>query len=218
MDNNSYTLLAERIKKVRTDLHLTQQEFADRISVSRSFVSRMESGKEKPSNSLLKLIALEFDVSTDWLENGQGTMEISNLALDYFDRSSSNQIRSGTKEIISKFQAILSDYNMSSIDNSICALIGELETFLNYYSNTNKNIGALILDSIISPMLVLIDSFSDVNEKTTEEQINKRTHSCIIEILDALDSVKDLHSNFIKQWFYTCIYLYIQNLCIKYKT
>lgn len=199
MDNNSYTLLAERIKKVRTDLHLTQQEFADRISVSRSFVSRMESGKEKPSNSLLKLIALEFDVSTDWLENGQGTMEISNLALDYFDRSSSNQIRSGTKEIISKFQAILSDYNMSSIDNSICALIGELETFLNYYSNTNKNIGALILDSIISPMLVLIDSFSDVNEKTTEEQINKRTHSCIIEILDALDSVKDLHSNFIKQ-------------------
>lgn len=199
MDNNSYTLLAERIKKVRTDLHLTQQEFADRISVSRSFVSRMESGKEKPSNSLLKLIALEFDVSTDWLENGQGTMEISNLALDYFDRSSSNQIRSGTKEIISKFQAILSDYNMSSIDNSICALIGELETFLNYYSNTNKNIGALILDSIISPMLVLIDSFSDVNEKTTEEQINKKTHSCIIEILDALDSVKDLHSNFIKQ-------------------
>ena len=202
MDNNSYILLAERIKKVRTDLHLTQQEFADRISVSRSFVSRMESGKEKPSNSLLKLIALEFDVSTDWLENGQGTMEISNLALDYFDRSSSNQIRSGTKEIISKFQAILSDYNMSSIDNSICALIGELETFLNYYSNTNKNIGALILDSIISPMLVLIDSFSDVNEKTTEEQINKKTHSCIIEILDALDSVKDLHSNFIKQWFY----------------
>lgn len=199
MDNNSYILLAERIKKVRTDLHLTQQEFADRISVSRSFVSRMESGKEKPSNSLLKLIALEFDVSTDWLENGQGTMEISNLALDYFDRSSSNQIRSGTKEIISKFQAILSDYNMSSIDNSICALIGELETFLNYYSNTNKNIGALILDSIISPMLVLIDSFSDVNEKTTEEQINKKTHSCIIEILDALDSVKDLHSNFIKQ-------------------
>lgn len=199
MDNNSYTLLAERIKKVRTDLHLTQQEFADRISVSRSFVSRMESGKEKPSNSLLKLIALEFDVSTDWLENGQGTMEISNLALDYFDRSSSNQIRSGTKEIISKFQVILSDYNMSSIDNSICALIGELETFLNYYSNTNKNIGALILDSIISPMLVLIDSFSDVNEKTTEEQINKKTHSCIIEILDALDSVKDLHSNFIKQ-------------------
>lgn len=199
MDNNSYTLLAERIKKVRTDLHLTQQEFADRISVSRSFVSRMESGKEKPSNSLLKLIALEFDVATDWLENGQGTMEISNLALDYFDRSSSNQIRSGTKEIISKFQAILSDYNMSSIDNSICALIGELETFLNYYSNTNKNIGALILDSIISPMLVLIDSFSDVNEKTTEEQINKKTHSCIIEILDALDSVKDLHSNFIKQ-------------------
>lgn len=199
MDNNSYTSLADRIKKVRTDLHLTQQGFADRISVSRSFVSRMESGKEKPSNSLLKLIALEFDVSTDWLENGKGAMDISDSGYDYFDRNSSSQIRSGTDEIISEFQTILNNYNMSSVDNDICALIGELEAFLNYYSNTNKNIGALILDSIMSSILVLLDSFNDINEQTTEEQINKKAHSCMVEILDGLDAVRDLYANILRK-------------------
>lgn len=72
--NIDYTKINERIFSIRHEEDLTQQAFANRISVSRSFVSRMESGKEKPSESLLKLIALEFGINEDWLFYGNGEM------------------------------------------------------------------------------------------------------------------------------------------------
>ena len=64
--------LGQRIKEIRKDNNLTQKEFADRISVSRPFISRMESDKEKPSVSLMKLIASSFGVELDWIMNGAG--------------------------------------------------------------------------------------------------------------------------------------------------
>lgn len=72
--NIDYEKINERISLIRKEEDITQQTFADRISVSRSFVSRMESGKEKPSESLLKLIALEFGINEEWLLIGTGEM------------------------------------------------------------------------------------------------------------------------------------------------
>ena len=72
--NIDYVKINERIFLIRNEEDLTQQAFADRILVSRSFVSRMESGKEKPSESLLKLIALEFGINEEWLLFGNGEM------------------------------------------------------------------------------------------------------------------------------------------------
>ena len=49
--------LGHRIKEIRSEQSLTQQQFADSISVSRPFISRVEADKENPSDSLLKLIS-----------------------------------------------------------------------------------------------------------------------------------------------------------------
>lgn len=64
--------LGERIKEIRTEHNLTQQQFAESISVSRPFISRIESNKEKPSDSLLKLICATYHIKYIWLKSEMG--------------------------------------------------------------------------------------------------------------------------------------------------
>lgn len=64
--------LGQRIKEIRSEQSLTQKQFADSISVSRPFISRVEAGKENPSDSLLKLISATYKVKFDWLKTGNG--------------------------------------------------------------------------------------------------------------------------------------------------
>lgn len=64
----------ERIKKLRKALDLTQQEFADKISVKRGAIANYEIGRNIPSDSVISLICREFNVSEEWLRNGTGEM------------------------------------------------------------------------------------------------------------------------------------------------
>lgn len=59
--------VAERIKELRQQRHLTQYEFSERIGVGRSVVGLYETGKRIPSNTVLCRIADFFHVSTDYL-------------------------------------------------------------------------------------------------------------------------------------------------------
>ncbi|HMM32119.1 MAG TPA: helix-turn-helix transcriptional regulator [Clostridia bacterium] len=55
---------------------LTKTEFADRINVSQSFVSRLASGDKTPSDRTIADICREFDVNEHWLRTGEGEMFI----------------------------------------------------------------------------------------------------------------------------------------------
>ncbi|MGN0674516.1 MAG: helix-turn-helix domain-containing protein [Oscillospiraceae bacterium] len=63
-----------RIKAIRKYFNITQKEFAKRILVTASYVSRIENGNELPTDKLLKLISLEFGNSLEWLLTGKGEM------------------------------------------------------------------------------------------------------------------------------------------------
>lgn len=66
--------IGERIKKLRTAKKLTQQSFADKISVKRNTVALYEASKISPSDAVLSLICREFGVSENWLRTGEGEM------------------------------------------------------------------------------------------------------------------------------------------------
>ena len=66
----------ERIKKVRNSLHISQTDFAQKLSVSRSAVCKMESGENYPSEQTIKLMCNEFSVNEEWLRTGNGEMFI----------------------------------------------------------------------------------------------------------------------------------------------
>ena len=67
-------ILGERIKKVRKEMDLTQQEFCDRIGLKRNSISLVESGKRNISDQAIKSICREFAVNEEWLRTGKGEM------------------------------------------------------------------------------------------------------------------------------------------------
>lgn len=66
--------MKDRIKKIRKELDLTQQEFADRIGIARGNVGAYEVGKNFPSDAVISLICREFNVNENWLRDGTGEM------------------------------------------------------------------------------------------------------------------------------------------------
>ena len=66
--------MKDRIKKIRKELDLTQQEFADRIGIARGNIAAYEVGNNAPSDSVISLICREFSVNENWLRTGEGDM------------------------------------------------------------------------------------------------------------------------------------------------
>jgi len=66
--------IGERIKKLRKELSLTQQDFAKRIGATQNTITRFETGRVNPSNSSMTLICREFNVRETWLREGEGEM------------------------------------------------------------------------------------------------------------------------------------------------
>lgn len=66
--------LGERIKKLRNELDLTQQEFAAKIGSVQNTITGYETGRRAPSNQVISLICHEFNVDETWLRTGEGEM------------------------------------------------------------------------------------------------------------------------------------------------
>lgn len=66
----------ERIDALIKALGLNQTKFADRINVSRSYVSQMCIGNKIPADRTISDICREFDVNETWLRTGEGEMFI----------------------------------------------------------------------------------------------------------------------------------------------
>ena len=66
--------VASRTKELRKALGLTQQQFADRLHITRGAVSNWDFGRSDPSDSAISLICREFNVREAWLRDGTGEM------------------------------------------------------------------------------------------------------------------------------------------------
>lgn len=62
----------ERIKMVRKQLKLTQQEFGAEIGTTRDAIASYENGRVLPDKTTRMLICSKFNVNETWLENGEG--------------------------------------------------------------------------------------------------------------------------------------------------
>lgn len=63
----------ERIKELRNALGLTLDQFGEKIGVKKAAVSRWENGDNIAERMILS-ICREFNVSEEWLRNGNGEM------------------------------------------------------------------------------------------------------------------------------------------------
>ena len=66
--------IASRTSELRKSLGLTQQAFADRLGITRGAVSKYDIDATDPSDAVISLICLEFNVREAWLRDGEGDM------------------------------------------------------------------------------------------------------------------------------------------------
>lgn len=89
----------ERIRLLRRELRLSQEEFGKRVGVSNTAISKLENGERSLTEQMILSICREFRVNYYWLTNGDGDMF------------------SGTPMTI--VDEIAEDYNLDEIDRKI---------------------------------------------------------------------------------------------------
>ncbi len=63
-----------RIKELRKYLHLTQDEFGEKLGIKKSAVSKIEKGENGVTDQMIKLMVKEFGVNKNWIRTGEGEM------------------------------------------------------------------------------------------------------------------------------------------------
>lgn len=66
--------IGERIRQLRKAEGLTLKKFGERIGITASSCSTIESGKSNPSDQTIRSICREFRVREEWLRSGEGSM------------------------------------------------------------------------------------------------------------------------------------------------
>lgn len=119
--------MKDRIKKIRKALGLTQQEFADRLGISRGNIATYETRDGNPGSSVITLICREFNVSETWLRTGEGEM--------FVQRSEADEISAAVERLLSGESAdlkrrmiialsSLSDEHWALLDQKLREIVG----------------------------------------------------------------------------------------------
>lgn len=88
-------MFADKLKQLRMEKHLTQQQLADTLGVSRSAIAMWERGEREPNFETAEAIADAFNIRLDMLI---GQAQIN----DYFNELKRNQLKKalfGTEKI-----------------------------------------------------------------------------------------------------------------------
>ena len=102
----------KRIAQIRKESALSQQAFADRIGITKNFVSLLETGNRVPSDRTISDICREFSINESWLRTGEGEMmrpvsrdeEISSFMGDVM-RGESDDFRRRLVAVLAKLDA-----------------------------------------------------------------------------------------------------------------
>ncbi len=128
-------VMVERVKTIRKELGLTQEEFAKQIGVSRSNIGNIEYGRVALTDRNITLICKTFNVNENWLRNGiepiftenetdlvlqmvkkYGLSKTDKLILENFVKMTSGE-RKTIIEAFMKFSKLI--FNSNNIKNNI---------------------------------------------------------------------------------------------------
>lgn len=63
--------MKNRLKEIRKQADMTQNEFAKYFGLSRNFIAQVETGKATLGEQTIKLICKEYNYEEDWLRDGK---------------------------------------------------------------------------------------------------------------------------------------------------
>ena len=68
--------IEDRILSLRENSKLSQEEFGEKIGVTKSTISLIERKLRNPSDRLIRDICREFNINEEWLRTGKGDREV----------------------------------------------------------------------------------------------------------------------------------------------
>ena len=122
----------ERIKELRKTLKMSQDTFAEKLSLTKNYISLVENGNRNLSEQSIKVLCSIFNVNEEWLRTGNGKM--------FIEKSKDEQISDMLDDILKgeetdfKYRLIsaLSKLNDNDWDS--------LEKIIRLLSNNNSDV------------------------------------------------------------------------------
>ncbi len=131
-------MICDRLKELRKDKGLTQQEFADILGIKRNTVATYETGKSNPSDSAIVLICNTFSVSIEWLRYGTGDMYLPDCELDALVKT--YNLSNAIKVFIEKLLT-LQPKDQEVVTNFLISFASNMQTLkesgIDFYENPN---------------------------------------------------------------------------------
>ena len=193
--NNSIEI-GKRIKELRKSYKLNQTDFAKPLGISYGHISNLEKGKDMPSQSLIKLMAHEYNTSEEWIVEGRGemfthkpynenpsNMEKTNILMIELDDllcESPSSIRDLQENIL---ETIILLFNTSSKLQS-----KEKCDFLEILNNMLKNLYTLNTHLIVSQNMEL--TAASISHK---DRIEKLMDEMFGEFVTNIEKFKDIY-------------------------
>lgn len=162
-----------RIKKIRKDLDLTQQVFAERIGLKQNSIALIESGKRNISDQAILSICREFNVNEEWLRTGTGEIfkaspsSILDALADEYNLSHAAYI------IVEKFVNMKPEHQQIIINSimEVAAAIGDtpIETPAFPSGNIGIDIGTVSAETAYEKTLNSAQNMDSSASSTTED-------------------------------------------------
>lgn len=75
--NNDIRILCDRLRMIRSELSMTQEDMARIIGIGKSALSMIETGRASLSERNRNILIQTLNVNPEWLESGTGAMSTS---------------------------------------------------------------------------------------------------------------------------------------------
>lgn len=182
--NNDLLLTGAQIKEIRQKYGLSQQEFGSRLGVTHAHISKIESGKENPSETLLRLIRYEFSANQ---VVGIPTADITKPKIQQYLEFLNNTL----------IREDMSDgclYNSEFLLAAYVTILKETEGSGMYRELLLEALGS-IMDEVA---LFLERNTSDASDANTKALLSSKLQRAKLEISDCCDSLYNLLEERIK--------------------
>lgn len=135
IQREAVNFMKDRIKKLRKELDLTQQAFADKIGMKQNTIAQYEMGRTTPSDAIIFSICREFDVNEEWLRTGKGEMFIELTEQEKIMKYTGLLLKDEDSAVANAIQALIVTYEQ--LDDTSKATLNKI--IMQYIDNLKKS-------------------------------------------------------------------------------
>lgn len=135
IQREAVSFMKDRIKKLRKELDLTQQAFADKIGMKQNTIAQYEMGRTTPSDAIIFSICREFDVNENWLRTGEGNMFIELSEQEKVMKFTGLLLKDEDSVVANAIQALIVTYEQ--LDDTSKATLNKI--IMQYIDNLKKS-------------------------------------------------------------------------------